>query len=58
MSMKDFEARKMIWATLGRLFSEEEGLSLWLFSSADMIEANMMPDGTGFYHGVARGVEP
>jgi hypothetical protein len=56
--MTDFEARKTIWATLGRLFAPDEGVELWLFSAEDMIAANTMPDGTGCYHGVVRGVEP
>jgi len=48
----------MMWTTLGHLFSDEDGVDIWLFSTQDMIEANTMPDGTGCYHGVVKGVEP
>jgi hypothetical protein len=58
--MTDFEARKTIWSTISRLFLDDE-VTLWIFSSDDMIEANRLPDGSGSslcYCGVARGVEP
>jgi hypothetical protein len=58
--MTDFEARKTIWATIGRLFVCDE-VTIWIFSADDMIEANRLPDGSGsrlYYCGVAHGIEP
>ena len=46
--MKDFEARKMMWLILGRIFNDINALDLiWIFSVEDMYEINKLPDGTG-----------
>lgn len=61
--MTDFEARKMMWIIVSRMFPQTDVDAtsfVWMFSKDDMDEANRMPDGVGSYGyiGVARGVEP
>jgi hypothetical protein len=59
--MSDFEARKIIWVVLSKIFREVEQLDfVWIFSPDDMEEVNRMPDGVGYLGcvGVVRDVEP
>lgn len=58
--MSHLEARKKMWAVLGRLFRETDQTSfIWMFSPDDMEEVNRMPDGIGYSGciGVVRDVE-
>jgi hypothetical protein len=59
--MKDFEARKIMWLILGRIFNDIDQLDMiWIFSTQDMYEINKLPDGTGSLGciGVVKDVEP
>lgn len=59
--MRDFEIRKIMWATLGRVFSDVDALDLiWIFSIEDMHEINRLPDGVGNVGciGVVKDAEP
>jgi hypothetical protein len=59
--MKDFEARKIMWLILGRIFNDIDQLDMiWIFSTEDMYEINKLPDGAGSVGciGVVKDVEP
>ena len=59
--MKDFEARKIMWLILGRVFNDINQLDMvWIFSTDDRYEINKLPDGTGSLGciGVVKDVEP
>lgn len=59
--MQDFEARKMMWLILGRIFDDVDPIDLlWIFSVDDKHEINRLPDGIGNLGciGVVKDVEP
>ena len=54
----NYEARRMMWIILGKLFNEVDNDDfVWMFSEDDMRCANSNPDGFNMITGVTKGMQ-